>query len=86
MVGTPVVVPSKVVGDEGGAGEGWSQEQQKQLEAGLVKFPASMEKNERWKCIAEGVEGKSKKECAERFKALKAMMARKKEAAAAAKA
>jgi hypothetical protein len=57
-----VVVPSKVVGEEGGAGDGWSQEQQKQLEAGLVKFPASMEKNERWKCIAEGVEGKSKKE------------------------
>ena len=79
-----VVVPSKVVGEEGGAGDGWSQEQQKQLEAGLVKFPASMEKNERWKCIAEGVEGKSKKECAERFKVLKALMAKKKEAAAVA--
>ncbi|GAB5035564.1 dnaj homolog subfamily c member 2 isoform x1 [Nannochloropsis oceanica] len=85
-VGTAVVVPGKMVGEEGGAGEGWSQEQQKQLEAGLVRFPASMEKNERWKCIAEGVEGKSKKECAERFKALKALMAKKKEVAGAAKA
>ncbi|EWM25696.1 subfamily c member 2 protein [Nannochloropsis gaditana] len=67
------------------SGDGWSQEQQKQLEAGLVTYPASMEKNERWKRISEGVQGKSKKECAERYKALRAAVAKKKEEAAGAK-
>ena len=77
------------VEDSGAGGEAeaeaaWSQEQQRQLEAGLVKFPASMEKNERWKAIAEGVPGKSKKQCIERYKALRAALQQKKAAAAAA--
>ncbi len=46
----------------------------------MVKFPASMDKNERWKSIADGVEGKSKKECAERYKQLRAALQKKKEA------
>ncbi|CAM9216178.1 unnamed protein product [Heterosigma akashiwo] len=31
-----------------------------------------MEKNERWKAIAAGVEGKTKKDCISRFKELRA--------------
>lgn len=65
----------------GEAEDGWSQEQQKQLEAGLVRHPASMEKNERWKAIAEGVQGKTKKQCIERYKALRAALQQKKAAA-----
>lgn len=79
-------------GDTGGGGSGgggedvWTQEQQRQLEAGLVKHPASMDKNERWKAIAEGVEGKSKKQCIERYRALRAALQQQKKAAAAASA
>ena len=46
--------------------DAWTQVQQKQLETGLVKHPASLDKNERWRLIAEGVEGKTKKQCIER--------------------
>jgi DnaJ family protein C protein 2 len=49
----------------------WTAEQDKQLQDGLAKYPASMEKNERWDKISEGVEGRSKKECVERFKAIR---------------
>ena len=49
----------------------WSDAQQKQLEAALEKFPASMDKNARWDSIAKAVAGKNKKECVERFKALR---------------
>lgn len=59
----------------------WTQAQQKQLEAGLVKFPASMDKNERWKAIADGVEGKSKKQCIERYKNLRAALQQQKQQA-----
>jgi hypothetical protein len=44
-----VAVKVEAAGEE----DVWSQPQQKQLEAGLVKFPASMDKNERWKSIAD---------------------------------
>jgi DnaJ family protein C protein 2 len=30
-----------------------------------------MDKNERWKAIAKGVPGKTKKDCVERFKAIR---------------
>mmetsp|Transcript_10573 Transcript_10573/g.17253 ORF Transcript_10573/g.17253 Transcript_10573/m.17253 type:complete len:570 (+) Transcript_10573:45-1754(+) len=56
----------------------WSNEQQAALEAALKKFPASMDKNERWKSIAAAVEGKSKKECVARFKELRAKVLAKK--------
>mmetsp|Transcript_9667 Transcript_9667/g.14527 ORF Transcript_9667/g.14527 Transcript_9667/m.14527 type:complete len:621 (-) Transcript_9667:97-1959(-) len=49
----------------------WSAEDDKLLQAGLAKFPASMDKNERWSSIAKGVPGKSKKECVQRFKAIR---------------
>ena len=49
----------------------WTDAQQKQLEAALVKYPASMEKNDRWDKIGADVDGKSKKECVDRFKTLR---------------
>jgi DnaJ family protein C protein 2 len=57
----------------------WTPEQQRQLEGALAEFPASMEKNARWKAIANAVEFKNKKQCVERFKWVKAqLVARKK--------
>ena len=50
----------------------WSDAQQKQLEQALRTFPSSLDKNERWTKIAGAVNGKSKKDCVERFKALRA--------------
>lgn len=55
----------------------WSEEQDKQLQEGLSKFPSSMEKNERWKAIANRVTGKSKKECVQRFKAIREALKKK---------
>jgi len=49
----------------------WSDEQQAALDAALAEFPATMDKNERWKSIAKAVPGKSKRECVERFKELR---------------
>mmetsp|Transcript_1249 Transcript_1249/g.2266 ORF Transcript_1249/g.2266 Transcript_1249/m.2266 type:complete len:627 (+) Transcript_1249:140-2020(+) len=49
----------------------WNEEQDKQLQAGLAKYPASMDKNERWSNIASEVTGKSKKDCVARFKAIR---------------
>lgn len=51
--------------------EDWSQDQQKQLELALKKFPPSMEAQERWTKIAEAVPGKTKKQCVDRFKMLR---------------
>jgi len=50
---------------------GWSSEQDQQLQNGLAKYPATMEKNERWTKIAQEVPGKSKKECVQRFKEIR---------------
>jgi hypothetical protein len=38
----------------------------------LKTFKGSMDKNERWKKIAESVEGKTLKQCVLRFKAIRA--------------
>lgn len=52
-------------------GDGWTSEQDSKLQNALAKFPASMEKNERWSAIADAVPGKSKKQCVQRFKAIR---------------
>jgi len=49
----------------------WSEEQDALLQEMLRKHPASMEKNERWKLIAKGVPGRTKKDCVQRFKAIR---------------
>ena len=52
----------------------WTDAQQKQLEAGLRKFPqGKSSKDERWKKIATGVDGKSPNECLARFEELVAL-------------
>ena len=56
---------------------GWSRKQDEQLQAGLSKYPSSMDKNKRWTSIANGVEGKNKKECVERFKAIREALKKK---------
>eukprot|EP00580_Thalassiosira_gravida_P018790 CAMPEP_0201670286 /NCGR_PEP_ID=MMETSP0494-20130426/26347_1 /ASSEMBLY_ACC=CAM_ASM_000839 /TAXON_ID=420259 /ORGANISM="Thalassiosira gravida, Strain GMp14c1" /LENGTH=674 /DNA_ID=CAMNT_0048151303 /DNA_START=60 /DNA_END=2084 /DNA_ORIENTATION=- len=54
-----------------GDDEVWTEEQDALLQEMLRKYPASMEKNERWKSIAKGVPGRNKKECVQRFKAIR---------------
>jgi len=49
----------------------WTEEQDKELQQGLAKFPSTLDKNERWTSIAKCVEGKTKKECVQRFKAIR---------------
>ncbi|GBG33416.1 DnaJ-like subfamily C member 2 [Hondaea fermentalgiana] len=49
----------------------WTEEQQTALDAALAEFPASMDKNERWKSIAKAVPGKTKRDCVDRFKKLR---------------
>ena len=48
----------------------WSNAQQGQMEKGMREVPASVVTKERWLKIAEGVEGKTAKECFTRFKEL----------------
>ncbi|KAK8805396.1 hypothetical protein WA158_002052 [Blastocystis sp. Blastoise] len=54
--------------------EGWTGEQQRALEAAMKKYPATMDKNERWKLIAEAVPGKTKKDCVQRVKSIISQM------------
>jgi DnaJ family protein C protein 2 len=61
-------VESSAAAEEGAA---WSEEQDALLQEVLRKYPADMEKNERWKMIARGVPGRTKKECVQRFKAIR---------------
>lgn len=51
--------------------ESWTEEQDSLLQEMLRKYPADMDKNERWKSIAKGVPGRTKKECVQRFKAIR---------------
>jgi len=62
-------------------GDEWTPEQQSALEAALKEYPASMDKNERWKAIAKAVPGKKKKECVERFKVLRQLLLEKRNGA-----
>ena len=57
--------------------DGWTEQQDKQLQEGLKQFPVTMDKNERWTSIAKGVDGKNKKECVQRFKAIRAALKNK---------
>ena len=56
----------------------WTPEQDQLLQDALAKFPASMEKNDRWTAIAGAVPGKTKKACVNRFKAIREALKNKK--------
>lgn len=49
----------------------WTEEEQQRLQHALREYPNSMEKAERWKSIAGFVKTKSRRECVERYKALR---------------
>jgi len=56
----------------------WSQEEQTKLQAAMKQFPQSMEVFERWNKISEAVGGgKTKKNCVDRVKAIKAQLKKK---------
>jgi len=56
----------------------WTQEEQNLLQKAMKEFPASMEAGERWGKIAEKVGGgKTKKDCLNRVKEIKAKMTKK---------
>lgn len=57
--------------------DNWSEEQQKALESALKKFPSSLPANERWTNIAGEVEGKTKKQCVDRYKYLSSLIKKK---------
>jgi len=56
----------------------WTAEQQRAFEAALQRHPATLDKNERWRLIAEDVPGKTKAQCVERFKYLREQVAKQK--------
>lgn len=56
----------------------WSGEQQRALEQALQKYPSSLDKNERWRLIADDVPGKSKAQCVDRFKFLRQQLSKDK--------
>ena len=59
-------------------GGAWIAAEDKLLGDMLKKYPGSMDKNERWDKVAEGVATRTKKECVDRFKQLKEELAVKK--------
>merc|ERR1712070_281496 len=62
---------SAAAATEASASNEWSTGQQKALEQALQRFPATMEKNERWRSIAAEVPGITKAQCVDRFKYLR---------------
>lgn len=68
---------SKEVKIDGGV-EDWTQSQQNQLQKAIKKYPKSLKPQERWDKISSEVEGKDMKQCVERFKHIKKMIAEKK--------
>jgi DnaJ family protein C protein 2 len=78
--------PEKIIRSKGGRDEekkeqkeddGWNDEQQKQLEGALKKYPKTLPPKERWGGIASEVEGKTAKECLARFKYISALIKKK---------
>ena len=57
--------------------ESWSDDQQKNLEAALKKYPSSLPANDRWTKIAGEITGKNKKQCVDRYKYLSSLVKKK---------
>jgi len=74
----PATAPAAAPAAAPAESETWSEEQDKQLQDGLAKYPATMDKNERWASIAKMVNGKTKKQCVGRFKAIRDAIKNKK--------
>merc|ERR1712232_1289945 len=76
---TETATPAKAgaVAGAGTTSSDWSAEQQRAFEGALQRHPASLDKNERWRLIAEDVPGKTKAQCVERFKYLREQVAKK---------
>lgn len=68
-IGEDEIEPSAAAAAEEGAP--WTEEQDALLQEMLRKYPADMDKNERWKLISKGVPDKTKKECVQRFKSIR---------------
>lgn len=68
--GAAAAAPAKGAGAAVAAADIWTNDQQKGMEKGMREVPASVPTKERWIKIAEGVEGKTAKECFTRFKEL----------------
>jgi DnaJ family protein C protein 2 len=58
--------------------DAWTDDQQKALETALKKYPSSMPANERWAEISKDVQGKTKKQCVDRYKYLSQLIKNKK--------
>jgi len=59
--------------DDKPKGDEWSQDQQRRLEGALKRFKPSMDAAERWAKISDAVgDGKTKKDCLNRVKVIKA--------------
>ena len=71
------VSPVKDMNNVKDAPDAWTQAQQQKLESALKEFPTSMEPQERWMKIAGRVEGKTKKQCVDRFKEIRNAMINK---------
>ena len=65
-------VPTPKAAAAASTADSWTPEQQSALEGALRQFPSSMDKKERWRAIAGAVGGKTAKQCALRFKELRA--------------
>lgn len=84
-----ITVPLTVAATAGSGADGesadteWTVAQQEALEKALRVYPGTLEKNERWKLIAEAVPGKGKKDCIARFKYIREKALAAKEPASA---
>jgi len=55
----------------------WSEEQQRGLEQALKTYPSTLPANDRWTKIASDVQGKTKKQCVDRYKFLSSLLKNK---------
>ena len=63
--------------DQDDGTEPWTEEQDNLLQEMLRKYSTDMDKNERWKAIAKGIPGKTKKDCVDRYKAIREALRQK---------
>jgi DnaJ homolog subfamily C member 1 len=72
-------IKTKAADVEPAAEKGWSQEQQKALEAAIQKYPKGGSED-RWVKIANSVPGKTKEDCQHRYKYLVELVKKQKQA------